>query len=111
MDLQRQTLHSSYELSKAQHRERVHIVRDIMLKLVEYGELNQTALMSFCGLNMTKHRSILEGIEAHGLISREVQTLGKKRSVSIFKVTPKGMEFFHAILQPYEKMFPRRPRQ
>jgi predicted transcriptional regulator len=98
---------SSNRLSHAQYRERINIVSDILIKLVEYGELNQTALMSFCGLNITKHRSIIEEMEARGLITREVQTFGRTRSISLFKATPEGLEFFKAILEPYEKMFPK----
>ena len=35
------------------YRERIYIVKDIILTLSEYGQLNQTALFSFCGLNIT----------------------------------------------------------
>lgn len=94
-------------LAHVPHRERNHIVRDILLKLVEYGELNQTALFSFCGLNLTKHRYIVEEMESRGLIAREMQTIGRAKSVSIFTVTPAGLEFFKAILQPYERLFPQ----
>lgn len=107
MKWQQQLSESSSRLSHAQYRDRIQIVRDILLKLVEYGELNQTALMSFCGLNLTKHRSIIEEMEARGLIRREVETFGKTRSVSYFKASPEGLEFFKAILEPYERMFPR----
>jgi predicted transcriptional regulator len=82
------------------------MITDILLKLVEYGELNQTALISFCGLNLTKHRSIIEEMETQGLIRREVETIGT-RSVSYFKASTEGLEFFKHILEPYEKMFPR----
>jgi predicted transcriptional regulator len=37
------------------YRDRIYIVKDIILKLVEYGQLNLTALISFCGLNFKKH--------------------------------------------------------
>ena len=46
--------------SQTSYRDRIYIVKDIILKLVEYGELNQTALISFCGLNLKKHRSIFD---------------------------------------------------
>jgi len=88
------------------HRERVYIVSDIILKLVEYGEMNQTALMSFCGLNINKHRSILDRMEQTGLITKIERLVGKK-SVTIFKCSLKGYEFCKNILEPYEKMFPR----
>ncbi|NHH97936.1 hypothetical protein DYY66_1244 [Candidatus Nitrosotalea sp. FS] len=31
------------------YRDRIYIIKDIILTLVQYGELNQTALVSFCG--------------------------------------------------------------
>lgn len=102
-----QLIESSSRLSHYQYRDRIYMIIDILLKLVEYGELNQTSLISFCGLNLTKHRSIIEEMEAHGLVSREVETLGKTRTVSYFKASPKGLEFFKEILEPYEKIFPR----
>jgi len=97
---------SSTRISSAQYRDKIDIVSDILLKLVEYGELNQTALVSFCGLNLTKHRSIIEKMEALGLIKREIETMGKARLVSHFKASPQGLEFLRQILEPYAKMFP-----
>lgn len=93
--------------SPSSYRDRIYIVKDIILKLVEYGELNQTALVSFCGLNLKKHKPILDDLEANGLISREEKMIGK-RTVAIYHVTRSGMEFCRTILEPYEKMFPRR---
>ena len=107
MNGQQQLSESSTRLSHIQYRDRIHIMIDILTKLVEYGELNQTALMSFCGLNLTKHRSIIEGMEDHGLIRREVETISKSRSISHFKASPEGLKFFREILEPYERMFPR----
>jgi len=93
--------------SPSSYRDRIYIVKDIILKLVEYGELNQTALVSFCGLNLKKHKPILDDLEANGLISR-VERMGGKRTVAIYTATPSGIEFSRTILEPYEKMFPRR---
>lgn len=93
--------------SPSSYRDRIYIVKDVILKLVEYGELNQTALVSFCGLNLKKHKSILEDIEHNELVERREATIGK-RTVTIYKPTQKGMEFCRDILEPYEKMFPRR---
>lgn len=93
--------------SPSSYRDRIYIVKDIILKLVEYGELNQTALVSFCGLNLKKHKSILEDIEDNELIERREGTIGK-RTVTIYRPTQKGMAFCRDILDPYEKMFPRR---
>ena len=93
--------------SPTSYRDRIYIVKDVILKLVEYGELNQTALVSFCGLNLKKHKSILEDIEHNELIERRETTIGK-RTVTIYSPTQKGMSFCRDILEPYEKMFPRR---
>ncbi|HKH84915.1 MAG TPA: winged helix-turn-helix domain-containing protein [Nitrososphaera sp.] len=93
--------------SPTSYRDRIYIVKDVILKLVEYGELNQTALVSFCGLNLKKHKSILEDIEHNELIERRETTTGK-RIVTIYSPTQKGMSFCRDILEPYEKMFPRR---
>jgi predicted transcriptional regulator len=93
--------------SPSSYRDRIYIVKDIILKLVEYGELNQTALVSFCGLNLKKHKPILDDLEANGLIDRIEKMVGK-RTVAIYRPTHSGIEFSRTILEPYEKMFPRR---
>ena len=59
------------------YRDRIYIVKDVILKLVEYGELNQTALVSFCGLNLKKHKPILDDLEANGLTERTEIAIGK----------------------------------
>jgi len=76
------------------------------LILSEYGELNQTKLLSYCGLNIVKHKQILDSMEKKGLIERKIEPWGKK-SIIKYKVSPKGHEFFKLILEPYEEMFPR----
>ncbi len=77
--------------------------------LVQYGELNQTALVSFCGLNLKKHKHILDELKKNNLIASEEKPLGK-RTITIYKPTPKGMEFCRTILEPYEKLFPRKKK-
>jgi predicted transcriptional regulator len=89
------------------YRDRIYIVEDIILKLVEYGELNQTALISFCGLNLKKHKSIIDELELNELISKSETQIGK-RVVTIYRPTQKGIQFCRSILEPYEKMFPRK---
>jgi predicted transcriptional regulator len=96
--------------SPSSYRDRIYIVKDVILKLVEYGELNQTALVSFCGLNLKKHKPILEDIEHNELVERREATIGK-RTVTIYRPTQKGMAFCRDILEPYEKMFPRRKEE
>ena len=89
------------------YRDRIYIIKDIILTLSEYGQLNQTALFSFCGLNISKHKQILDELEQNEMIQRTEEIDGK-RTITIFKVTNKGMMFCHEILDPYEKLFPRR---
>lgn len=96
--------------SAVSYRDRIYIIEDIILKLAEYGELNQTALISFCGLNLKKHKAILDEMESNNLIARKERLVGKK-SVSVYMVTSEGIGFFNTILAPYEKMFPRRRNQ
>lgn len=89
------------------YRDKIYIIKDIILTLSEYGELNQTSLFSFCGLNITKHKQILDNLEQNELIQR-IETTEGKRTITIFKVTNKGMNFCNEIIEPYEKLFPRR---
>lgn len=88
------------------YRDRIYIIKDIILTLSEYGQLNQTALFSFCGLNISKHKGILDNLELNEMIRREKISEGK-RTVIIFKVTQKGMNFCREIIEPYEDLFPR----
>lgn len=107
MSLLESTLFVKHPTGKTlSYRDRIYIVKDIILKLAEYGELNQTALMSFCGLNINKHRSILEKMRYNDLVARTEKTLGKK-AIAVYKCTPKGFEFCKNILEPYESIFPR----
>ena len=88
------------------YRDRIYIIKDIILTLSEYGQLNQTSLFSFCGLNITKHKQILDNLEQNEMIQR-IETAEGKRTVTIFKVTQKGMDFCNEIIEPFEKLFPR----
>ena len=91
------------------HRDRIYIIKDIILLLVQYGKLNQTALVSFCGLNLKKHKSILDELESINLIKSEEKSIGK-RIITIYKPTQKGIEFCKTILDPYETLFPRKKK-
>jgi len=79
------------------------------LILSEYGEMNQTKLLSYSGLNIAKHKEILDDMEQKGLIERKEEPWGKKTIIK-YKVSPKGHEFCKLILEPYEEMFPRTER-
>ena len=74
--------------------------------LTERGELNQTKLLSYCGLNLAKHRDILEELERKNLIEKNVEPWGNK-TITKYKISSKGLEFCKLILEPYESMFPR----
>ena len=87
-------------------RDRIYIVKDIIVNLAENDELNQTTLFTFCRLNLTKHKSIIDELESKYLISKSERQFGK-RMVKVYKPTQKGIEFCRSILEPYEKMFPR----
>jgi predicted transcriptional regulator len=88
------------------YRDKIYIIKDVILKFVEYGELIQTTLISFCGLNMKKHKHILDYLEGKDLIKTHTRTVGK-RTFTIYKPTENGIAFCRSILEPYENMFPR----
>lgn len=88
------------------YRDRIYIIKDVIITLSEYGELNQTALISFCGLNLKKHRMILNELEEKEMISKEERKEGK-RIITYYKATQKGLEFCKKIIEPYEELFPR----
>ena len=93
--------------SQSSYRDRIYIVKDIILKLAEHNELNQTTLLSFCGLNLNKHKSILDELESNGFIRKHELAFGKRR-IFVYRPTPRGLEFCTTILEPYEMVFPRR---
>jgi predicted transcriptional regulator len=94
-------------LSSHEYRDRIFIRKDIILKLTEYGELNQTSLLSYCGLNLVKHKDILDDMEAKGIIAKTEEPWGNKKIIK-YRVTEKGRQFCRQILEPYEEMFPRK---
>lgn len=89
-----------------EYRDRVYIRKDIILKLSEHGELNQTNLLSYCGLNLMKHKDILESLERKGFIKKTETPWGNKKVIK-YSVTEKGRKFCEMVLEPYEEIFPR----
>jgi predicted transcriptional regulator len=89
-----------------EYRDRVYIRKDIILKLSEYGELNQTKLMSYCGLNNVKHKEIIDDMVVKGLMTRLEEPWGNKTIIK-YKLTEKGREILNEVLEPYEALFPR----
>ena len=89
------------------YRDKLFIRKDIILTLAEYGRLNVTSLATYCGLNMIKHRPLLDDLEEKGIISSTVER-AKGRRITHYAVTAKGLEFCSRVLSPYEEMFPRK---
>jgi predicted transcriptional regulator len=89
-----------------EYRDRIYIRKDILLKLYEYGELNQTKLLSYCGLNNVKHKDILDDMARKGMITRTEEPWGNKMIIK-YKLSPKGNDILKQILEPYESLFPR----
>ncbi len=89
------------------YRDKIYMIKDIITLLIEYGELNQTTLVSYSGLNLKKHKQILDNLESHGFISKTIHEDGK-RTIAIYKVTQQGVEFCRTIIEPYEELFPRK---
>jgi predicted transcriptional regulator len=90
------------------HRERIYIRKDVILKLSDYGELNQSQLMSYCGLNNVKHKPIIDEMVEKGLILRFEEPWGKRNMIIKYRISEKGREIARAIFAPYELLFPRR---
>lgn len=88
------------------YRERVYIRKDIILKLYEYGELNQSKLLSYCGLNSVRHKVILDEMVKSDLIVRNEESWGNKTIIK-YKVSEKGKTILKELLEPYEELFPR----
>jgi predicted transcriptional regulator len=89
-----------------EYRDRIFIRKDILLKLCEYGEINQSKLMSYCGLNNVKHKEILDDMVKKELINRMEQNWGSKIIIN-YKISEKGISILNEILAPYEELFPR----
>jgi predicted transcriptional regulator len=60
-----------------EYRDRIYIRKDVLLKLYDYGELNQSRLMSYCGLNNVKHKEILDDMVKKEMISKTEEALGE----------------------------------
>jgi predicted transcriptional regulator len=89
-----------------EYRDRIYIRKDILLKLYEYGELNQSKLMSYCGLNNVKHKVILDDMVKKEMIIRTEERWGNKNIIK-YRVSEKGNDILRQILEPYESLFPR----
>ena len=96
----------SRKTTSHEYRDRIYIRKDILLKLFEYGELDQSKLISYCGLNNAKHKEIIDSMVERGLVLRTEDSWGSKRIVKC-RVSEKGMEILRNVPEPYEALFPR----
>ena len=93
-----------------EYRDRIFIRKDILLKLCEYGKINQSKLMSYCGLNNVKHKEILYDMVKKVLIDRMEENWGSKIIIN-YKISEKGRLILDEILAPYEELFPRNEKE
>ena len=96
----------SRRMAGHEYRDRIYIRKDIMLKLFEYGELNQSKLISYCGLNNAKHKAIINDMVDKGLVTRAEESWGAKMIIK-YKMSEKGRAILREVLGPYEALFPR----
>ncbi|MBA3750160.1 MAG: hypothetical protein H0X03_04570 [Nitrosopumilus sp.] len=89
-----------------EYRDRIYIRKDILLKLYDYGEINQSRLMSYCGLNNVKHKEILDYMVKKEIIIRTEEAWGSKTIIK-YKISDKGKDILREVLEPYEELFPR----
>ncbi|WP_048115510.1 winged helix-turn-helix domain-containing protein [Nitrosopumilus adriaticus] len=89
-----------------EYRDRIYIRKDILLKLYEYGEMNQTRLMSICGLNNVKHKGIVDSMVEKQMINRKEEPWGNK-TIYKYSISEKGKNLLEEVLQKYEDLFPR----
>ena len=89
-----------------EYRDRIYIRKDVLLKLYEYGELNQSKLMSYCGLNNVKHKDILDDMVKKDMINKSEEAWGSKIIIK-YRISEKGRQILREILGPYESLFPR----
>jgi predicted transcriptional regulator len=88
------------------YRDPIYIRKDILMKLYEYGELNQSRLVSYCNLNNTKHRQIIVDLVEKGMITKAIESWGNKVFIK-HRVSKKGRKLLREINLPYEELFPR----
>ena len=68
--------------------------------------MNQSKLMSICGLNNAKHKGILDDLIEKGILNLEKEPWGNKVILK-YKISEKGVRIMKEVLDPYEELFPR----
>ena len=89
-----------------EYRDRIYIRKDILLNLHEHGEMNQTRLLSVCGLNNVRHKEILNDMVQKDFLEKQEVAWGQKIILK-YSISQKGREVLESVLGPYEKLFPR----
>lgn len=74
--------------------------------MYESGEMNQSRLLSSCGLNNAKHKKILEDMVEKGFLDYRIEQ-GKNQSVLKYRISEKGIEILKEVFERYELLFPR----
>ena len=68
--------------------------------------MNQSRLMSICGLNNVKHKGILDSMVTKQMIERKEEPWGNK-TIYKYSISEKGKILLEQVLQKYEDLFPR----
>lgn len=69
--------------------------------------MNQSKLMSYCGMNNVKHKEILDSMVEKGMINKSEQAWGSKTIIK-YNISQRGTSILREILEPYEELFPRK---
>jgi predicted transcriptional regulator len=77
------------------------------LTLNEFGELNQSQLMSYCRLNNVEHKPMLDELVEKELIIRFEEPWGEQNRIIKYRISEKGRKIAKTIFEPYELLFPR----
>jgi len=72
--------------------------------------MNQSRLMSICGLNNVKHREILDDMVGKKMLERKDEPWGNKIIIK-YNISQKGKDILRAVLEPYEELFPREDKE
>lgn len=76
------------------------------MKLYEHGEMNQSKLMSYCGLNTVRHRGLIDNMIKKGMINRTLEPWGNKTIIK-YNISEEGRKTLREVLNQYEILFPR----
>jgi predicted transcriptional regulator len=88
------------------YRDRMELIRDIIAKLIEYGHLNQTALISFVGLNKRQHKPLIDQLERLGLItgSRDIGGRGHGHTTTVYRPTQDGVKLCNDLTKCFDRL-------